>query len=55
MSVINVLLGLLVAVVVYIVATALIVFPHSTLVFGLVAVLIFVAIAFGSGFGVLRR
>lgn len=55
MSVINVLLGLLVAVVVYIVATALIVFAHSTLVFGLVAVLIFVAIAFGNGFAVLRR
>jgi uncharacterized protein YacL len=47
MNVVGIILGLLVAVVFYVVATAIIVFPHSALVFGLVALLIFLALAFG--------
>lgn len=50
MSIVSVLIGLLAAVIFYVVATALIAFAHSPLVFGLIAVLIFFLIAFrGAG------
>jgi hypothetical protein len=46
MTIISVLLGLIVGLVVYFVLTAVIHFQHSTLLFGLLAVLVGVAIAF---------
>lgn len=46
MSIISLLLGLIAAVIVFVVLTALVAFPHSVLVFGLVAVVVFLAIAF---------
>ena len=49
MSIVSVLLGLLAAVVFYLVATALIVFSHSALLFGLIAVVIFFLVAFRGG------
>lgn len=47
MSIIGLIVGAVVAIIVYVVATALVVFQHSTLVFGLVALLIWAAITFG--------
>lgn len=47
--IINVCIAAVVALIVYFVATALVVFSHSTLIFGLVALVIFLVIAFGSG------
>jgi len=44
---IRVIFGAIVAIVVDVVLNALVHFPHSALVFGLVAVLIFLAIVFG--------
>lgn len=45
----SVLIGAVVAIVFYVVATSLVTFAHSALVFGLVALIIFVVIAFGRG------
>lgn len=47
--IINVLIGAIVAIIFYVVATALVHFQHSPLIFGLIAVLIFVVLAFGNG------
>jgi len=47
MSLIGCIIGLIVAVIFYVVATALVVFNHSTLVFGLIALLIWLAFTFG--------
>jgi hypothetical protein len=44
---IAVLIAAVVALVFYFVATALVVFSHSALIFGLIALLIFVVLAFG--------
>jgi hypothetical protein len=57
MSLIGCIIGLIVAVIFYVVATALVVFNQSTLVFGLVALLIWLAFTFGysSGSFTLRR
>jgi hypothetical protein len=50
-SVTGCIVGLIVAIIVYVVLTALIVFAHSTLVFGLIALLIWLACTFNwSGF-----
>ena len=46
MSIVSVVLGLLAAVIFFIVATALIAFPHSVLLFALVALVIFFLVAF---------
>lgn len=55
-SITGVLIGLLIAVIFYLVATAIIVFSHSTLIFGLIALLIFLAFAFGGvGIPIRRR
>lgn len=52
-SITGCIVGLIIAIVVYVVATALIVFNHSTLVFGLIALLIWLACTFNwSGFSV---
>ena len=45
--IINVVIGAVVAVIFYAVATALVVFNHSTLIFGLIALVIFLWIGFG--------
>lgn len=42
----RVVVGLVVAVIIYVVLTAFIVFNHSTLVFGLIALVIFLGIVF---------
>jgi hypothetical protein len=47
MNVISILIGLLLAVVVYVVGTAVTHFAHADLIWGLVAVIIFIAVAFG--------
>jgi predicted RND superfamily exporter protein len=47
MTIVGVIIGLIVAIVFYVIATAVIVFAHSTLVLGLVALLIFLAFALG--------
>lgn len=41
-----VLIGAVVAIIFYVVATTLVTFAHSTLIFGLIALIIFIAIAF---------
>lgn len=46
---INVLIAAVVALIFYFIATALVVFAHSTLIFGLVALVIFLVLAFGGG------
>lgn len=51
MSITGFIVGAILAIIFYVVATALIVFAHSTLVFGLIAVLIWLAVTFNwSGF-----
>jgi hypothetical protein len=45
---INVLIGAVVALIFYFVATALVTFSHSVLIFGLIALVLFVVIAFGT-------
>ena len=52
-SIVSVLIGLLAAVLFFVVATALIAFSHSTLVFGLIALIVFFLVA--SGHVPLRR
>lgn len=47
MTLLSVVLGLLAAVIFYVVATALIVFAHSVLIFGLIAVVVFFLVASG--------
>lgn len=47
--------GLILAVIFYVVATALVVFAHSTLVFALIALLIWAACTFGGVGGVTFR
>lgn len=51
---INVLVAAAVALIFYFVATALVTFAHSVLIFGLIALVIFVALAFG-GVNTVRR
>ena len=43
---INVLVGLILAILVFIVLNAVIIFAHSTLVFGLLAVVVFISVVF---------
>ena len=45
----NVILGLVLAVIVFVVLTAFITFQHSTLIFALIALAVFLAFAFGGG------
>lgn len=56
-SITGFLVGALLAIIFYVVATALVVFAHSALVFGLIAVLIWLACTFnwGSGNFTIRR
>lgn len=51
MDPVRILIGLLLAVVVYVVLTAFIHFAQAALVFGVLAVLIFLWVAFGAGAG----
>jgi hypothetical protein len=45
-SITGCIVGLILAIIVYVVLTAIVVFAHSTLVFGLIAVLIWLACTF---------
>lgn len=47
MSLVNILIAAVVAIIFYVIATWLVVFPHSVLVFGLIALVIFLVIASG--------
>jgi hypothetical protein len=50
-SITGFIVGAIIAIVFYVVATALVVFAHSALVFGLIAILIWLALTFNwSGF-----
>lgn len=55
MSITGILVGLIIAAIFYVIATAVIVFAHSALIFGLIAVLIFLAFAFGGAGAGIRR
>lgn len=58
MSLTGFIIGAVVAIIFYVVATSLIVFAHSVLLFGLIALLIWLAFTFsyqGTGFGGWRR
>ena len=55
-SVAGFIIGLILAIIFYVIATALIVFAHSTVVFGLIALLIWACCTFGGVGGfTLRR